>query len=531
MVKKFLRRVNRSNSFNVAAALIGFFYLASRFLGLVRDRLLASHFGIGAQPDAYAAAFRLPDLIFTLLVSGAFAVAFIPVFTEHWMGKDKQKAWDLTNSLLNWLAVATLVICTLLFIFVGPITSLITPGFDAYRHDLAVNLTRIMLWTPFFFAISSVMGSVQQSFNRFLFFSISGVFYNLGIIFGIIFLSPRFSIYGVAIGVLLGAAVQALIQILGMAGLGYRYRWRFKLSDSGVKRVFRLMVPRALDQGIDQVNYTVQTVIGSNLSTGSLTSFYYANNLRNVPLMIFGTAIATAAFPDLAQRAAKDDKPGLIDKLISNTRLILFFVVPATVVSIVLRGYIVRLLFGFGSEVTANTLGWFAGTIVFTSIFFLVARFYYAMQDTKTPLYLSIFTIGFNIVLSLILSPHFGVVGLAAAQSIVAAIEAVVLFGLLRKKLPRLGLPEIFDGALRIGLSSILMGAAIYFAIVYVFPLYSYDVGLTVIAPKFLGLIAIGTLAYLLPCYLLDLDEAHAFLGRFFGYLKRPLYMFGNDSN
>ncbi|HSX14829.1 MAG TPA: murein biosynthesis integral membrane protein MurJ [Candidatus Saccharimonadales bacterium] len=519
-MKQLISKFNRRNSFSGAATLIGFFYLASRFLGLVRDRLLASHFGIGAMPDAYAAAFRIPDLIFTLMVSGAFAVAFIPIFTEFWVKKEREQAWHLTNSLLNILAVATIVICALIFIFVGPISSAIAPGFDPYRHQVLVNLTRIMLWTPVFFAISSVMGSVQQSFNRFLFFAISGIFYNLGIIFGIIFLSERFSIYGVAIGVVIGAASQALIQILGMFGLGYRYHWRFRLRDLGVVRVIRLMIPRALDQGIDQINYTVQTIIGSQLATGSLTAFYYANNLRNVPLVIFGTSIATAAFPDLAARAARNDIKGLVDKLDENTRLILFFVVPAAAVAILLRGYIVRLLFGFGNQTTANTLGWFAATIIFQSLFFLVARFYYALQDTKTPLYLSIFTIGLNIVLSLILSPHYGVVGLAMAQSIVSALETTVLYLLLMRKLPTIGLGRIMNGALKIGVASLIMGSLIYLSLNYLLPLNVGDRGLFVVAPKFLALLAIGTVGYLLPCYLMRLEEAHAFTSRFFNYLR-----------
>ena len=290
----------------------------------------------------------------------------------------------------------------------------------------------------------------------------------------------------------------------------------------------RLMIPRALDQGIDQINYTVQTVIGSNLSTGSLTAFYYANNLRNVPLMIFGTAISTAAFPDLAARAARNDIAGLIEKLSSNTRLILFFVMPATVVTVVLRGYIVRLLFGFGNQTTANTLGWFAGTVVFTSLFFLVARFYYAMQDSKTPLYLSVFTIGFNIVLSILLAPRYGVVGLAIAQSVVAAIETTILYILLTKKLPSLGLPSIINGAYKIVLASMIMASSIYLSLVWLFPLNAADRGFLVIAPKFLLLLVIGTVAYLVPCYVLKLDEAHAFMGRFLGYIKRPLNILGN---
>jgi putative peptidoglycan lipid II flippase len=219
----------------------------------------------------------------------------------------------------------------------------------------------------------------------------------------------------------------------------------------------------------------------------------------------------------------------LVEKLDSNTRLILFFVVPATVVAILLRGYIVRLLFGFGNQTTANTLGWFAGTIIFQSLFFLVARFFYALQDSKTPLYVSVFTIGFNIILSLLLSPRYGVVGLAMAQSIVAAIETLILYGLLSRKLPSLGLPRIFDGVYKIGLASTIMGCSIYLANYWLLPLNSLDRGLVVIAPKFLALLAVGTMAYLIPCYLLNLEEAHAFVGRLISYLRRPMAFFGSN--
>src|SRR5438309_1917938 len=148
----------------MAAVLISVSYLASRILGLLRDRLLAAHFGIGPLTDAYTAAFRLPDLLFTLLVSGAFAVAFIPVLAEHWSKEEREEAWEVTSTLLNLLAIATLVAGGVIFILAGPLTRLVAPGFDPYRHQVTVNLTRIMLVTPFLFALSSVWGSVQQAF-------------------------------------------------------------------------------------------------------------------------------------------------------------------------------------------------------------------------------------------------------------------------------------------------------------------------------------------------------------------------------
>lgn len=521
-MKKLLEKINHRTNFSFAAAFIGASYLASRFLGLLRDRLLAAHFGIGIQADAYTAAFRIPDLIFTLLVSGAFAVAFIPVFTAHWTAEEKEKAWNLTSTMITFLAVATLIICGFVFIFVGPVTRIIAPGFDAYRLHLTANLTRIMLITPVFFAVSSVVGSLQQAFNRFVFFSLSGVFYNLGIIFGIVFLSPTHSIYGVAYGVVIGAALQALVQIFGLFGLGYRYSLRLNWRDPGVWRVITLVIPRSLDQGIDQINYAFQTIIGSKLAAGSLTAFYYANNLREVPLAIFGTAIATAAFPGLAAKAAKGDKTALVEDLVFNARLILFLVIPSAIAAVILRGYIVRLLFGFGNASTANTLGWFSGSIVFQAIFFLVVRMFYSLQDSKTPLFTSIFAISFNIGLSLILAPHFGIAGLAAAQSIVAALETTALIVILRTKLPSLGLRQIWSGLSRMLVANAIMASLLYIAVAQFLPLYDLDRGFHVIAPKFLLIVVIGAIGYLVPCYALRLPEAHTFMRKLKTQLLRP---------
>src|SRR3954468_24227590 len=152
---KLLDRANQRNTVGMAAFLISMSYLASRLLGLFRDRLLATHFGIGAQIDAYTAAFRLPELLFTLLVSGAFAVAFIPVLSEHLVKDDREEAWKLTSSLLTLLVVGTIVVAVVLFIFADPITThLVAPGYHDFRHNLTVHMTRIMLATPVLFAIS-----------------------------------------------------------------------------------------------------------------------------------------------------------------------------------------------------------------------------------------------------------------------------------------------------------------------------------------------------------------------------------------
>jgi len=523
-VNAFIARLNRTRpGVSATAVIISTSYLASRLLGLLRDRLLVAHFGIGPQADAYAAAFRLPDLLFTLLVSGAFTVAFIPVFTARREQGQEREAWDLSSDLLTILSLATIAIAVVAFIFADPITTLIAPGFDASRHHLTVGLTRIMLITPFLFAVSSVLGSIAQAFNRFLIFALASVFYNVGIIFGILFLSPTHSIYGVAYGVVIGAGLQAALQGLGLAGLGYRFRLRIRRPSRDVWRVIVLMIPRSIDQGIDQLNYIIETVIGSRLSTGSLAALYYANNLKNVPLVLIGNSIATAAFPRMAARAAKGAKEALIHDFVLNSRLILFLVIPAGIVTVIMRGYIVRLLYGFGDATTANTLGWFAGTIVFASLFFLVSRVFYAMQDTKTPLYTSLVAMVATVGLAFSLSSVFGVVGLAMAQSLSTAGETIALIIILQQRLGQIGLGEIWHGLRRMTVAGAIMAGVTYISVARLFPLYRSDLGIGVVGPKFLMLIVVASASYLIPCYLLKLREAHKFLGMLKQQILKPL--------
>ena len=521
-MKNLISKANNGQTIGGAAILMSVAFALSRLIGLYRDRLLASHFGVGPVVDAYTAAFRLPDLLFSLLVSGAFAVAFIPVFGEY-LSKDKQdEAWDIASSLFNILVIATLVGAGIIILFADPLTYLVAPGFDSGRHQMTVDLTRIMAITPVFFAISSIFGSVAQSFNRFRIFSFASVFYNLGIIFGIVVLSSHYGIYGVAYGVVLGTIIQALVQVLGLAGLGVKYRPRLNFRLKGVRQVLKLMVPRVLDQGIDQINYTVETIIGSALAAGSLTAYYYANNLKNVPLVLFATAISTAAFPQLARRAASGTQAELIKSYVRTARLILFLAIPSALFAVVARGYIVRLLFGFGDISTANTLGWFAGTIIFTSLFQLVCRVFYAMQDTKTPLTISIISIGLNIVLSIILSHQYGVVGLAMAASLVAAAETITLIVILRRRQGGFGERQLASAALPMTAAATIMAGVAYFFISRLIPLYASDKGFMTVGPKFFVILIASGLVYLGVCLVLRVTEVRQLSRRIYEMARKP---------
>jgi putative peptidoglycan lipid II flippase len=506
--KRFLDATNRKQTVAGAAIIISGAYLLSRLLGLLRDRLLVAHFGIGPELSAYNAAFRLPEFLFVLLVSGAFAVAFIPVLTQHLERDDREVAWRVTSTLLNLLVLGTIAGGLLIVVFAGPLTTLITPGFDQTTHDLTVQLTRMMAITPVMFAISSVLGSVQQAYNRFFFFALAGVLYNIGIIIGIVLFADSFGIYGAAWGVILGVLLQALVQILGLYGLGFKYRPLLSLQLAGVRKTLRLMVPRSIDQGIDQINYSVETVIGSTVSVGAIGQFALANNLKNVPLVLIGSSITTAVFPRLAARAT-GAREGLVQAYVQTARLILFLAIPSALFAIVARGYIVRLLYGFGDAATANTLGWFAGTIVFTSLFMLVTRVYYAMQDTKTPLYLSLGSIPLNLALSFLLSRHYGVVGLAMSASFVAALETTLLMLILRYRYGHFGGRRILRSAMPMALAGVIMASAVYLLIQRVVPLYAIDQGFSTLAPKFLLIVVVAAVSYLVPCYAMRLPETN----------------------
>jgi putative peptidoglycan lipid II flippase len=331
---------------------------------------------------------------------------------------------------------------------------------------------------------------------------------------GIVTFAKHLGIYGVAWGVVLGVILQALFQWLGLYGLGFKYRLTLSLKLAGVRQTLKLMVPRSIDQGIDQINYSVETIIGSTISANAIAQFALANNLKNVPLVLIGSSITTAVFPRLAARAASGERAELIEGYVKTARLILFLAIPAALFALVARGYIVRLLYGFGDSATANTLGWFAGTIVFTSLFMLISRVYYAMQDTKTPLYLSLASIPLNIALSIIFARWYGVVGLAMSASIVAVLETVTLGIILRRRQGNFGEGHILTGGISMAFGGAIMALVIYLLITYTFPLYAVDHGFWTLMPKFVLITLAGAAAYLLPCIVMQLPEAKVILTR-----------------
>lgn len=512
------------NSITAGAMLVGVSSLISRFLGVVRDRILASEFGAGAELDIYYAAFRLPDLIFNLVVLGALSAGFIPLFTSvindyrgrRGEGADaNSQAWRLANNVLGFLFLGLGLLSFIGIVFAPVLTRLMAPGFSAADQDLTVSLTRIMFLSPLFLGISGVLGGILQSFKRFLIYSIAPILYNLGIILGALYLVPRWGLEGLAWGVVLGAALHFLIQLPAVWQLGFRYRLLLDWSDDRTKKIARMMVPRTLSLAISQMNLVVITIIASQLSSGSLAVFNFANNLQSFPVGIFGISYAIAAFPALAASAFDAEK--LRASFSQSFRQILFFIVPATVLIIALRAQIVRVVLGSGNFdwqdtiLTMDTLALFSLSLFAQATTPLLVRVFYARHNSVTPFYIGLVSVAANVAFALGLSRTMGVVGLALAFSIGSLVNFCLLWVWLYFRVDRLDLANILRSALKFLVSALAAGMAAQITKLLVWPF----IDMTKFSGVFIQLISAvgaGLLAYGVFCYLLQSEEFFGFL-------------------
>lgn len=451
----------QSQTITGAAFVLALASLASRFLGLVRDRLLAGNFGAGDALDVYYAAFRVPDLVYNLLIMGALSAGFVPVFISFWKSDDqRQESWHFVNSLLNILLVGLLVLGGLFFIFTPWLMKLITPGFGPEKMAQTVMLTRLMFLSPLLLGISSVWGGVLQSAKRFLVFSLTPIFYNLGIIFGILFLAPKLGVLGLAWGVALGALLHMIIQVPAIWSLGWRYQFSFDWRHEGVRRLTRLMLPRALTLAVSQLNFVAITILASSLAAGSLAVFNLAYNIWTFPLGILAASLAIAVFPSLSEKAARQDWSGFADNFSATFRQILFLILPASVLLIVLRAQIVRVILGtgkFGWEdtiLTINSLQYLAFGLFAEALILLLLRGFFALEDTKTPFWLGLLSSAARIGGAWWFSFSWGVAGLALGYAVGGIINMFLLWIFLARKvarLARLDLGESWRGDLRFG--------------------------------------------------------------------------------
>ncbi|MBU1034642.1 murein biosynthesis integral membrane protein MurJ [Patescibacteria group bacterium] len=509
-MKTFFSRLwhGETNGLTTAAFIVGGASMASRVIGVLRDRVLASSFGAGDVLDVYYAAFRLPDLLYTLLILGALSAGFIPVFAEYLETKGEGEAWRLAERVLSVIGATMLIVCSALVIFAPLLVPAMLPGFGGEKLEAAIKLTRVMALSPFFLGLSAVMGGILQATRRFMAFALAPVFYNFGIIFGALVLAPVMGVTGLAWGVVLGAFLHLITQSSVALRLGLRRIPAPSLRTEGVRRILFLMAPRTAGLAVSQVNMVILLSLASALPVGSIAVFNLANNLQSFPVGIFGIAFSVAAFPSLARAAGAGRNEEFRDILNSAARKVVFLLLPSTVIFILLRAQIVRLVLGTGvfdwndTIRTANILGIFAVSMIFQALAPLVARAFYALQDTWTPLVAGVLSEAFNLTLAILLRNYFGIMGLAIAFSVAAFFNLLLLVWLLNLKRGSLGEGKFTLSAAKTCAASIALlgfGWLVRQAVGTVFPLHTFwQVALQAIATILMGMGAFIVVAILL---------------------------------
>jgi putative peptidoglycan lipid II flippase len=530
-------KLNSKLPLRLVAGLLAGSTLISGLLGLFRDRYFNSLYYLTypSGADAYAVAFTVPDFMFIILVSGALSVSFIPVFNQRLAKGNKKSAWELSTSIMNLMALATLIVSVLIIIFADVLVRYVVgPGLDESSRALAVSMMRVIAVSPMLFAVATVVTSMQQAVGRFAFFALAPALYNVGIIIGLLFFTNGINIFGwqafeggimgVALGVVLGAILQLIVSTIGLFGMGFDYRFKIYWKNKGFRQVLRLLPPRSLDQGIDYVNSIVEVNLASRMIAGSVLAYRQVTSLTYMPINLIGVAISTAAFPRMTERIAQG-RPDLFKaELQSVLRVIIWLALPVTVIAIFARGYIINFIVNGGDPYMASILAILAVSILFRSVYFISARSFYAQQDTRTPLYISLFTISLNITLAIwfSLGLGLGVHGLAWAAVIVSAIEVAILFYLMSRRIKGLFDKPFLHAIGRMASSAGFMTVITYLTIVLL-PLSADDQRFLDSFPKFVLISGISFLSYFLFCYLFKLREVNPTIERIQKILfKRP---------
>ncbi len=388
-----------------AALTISFFSLVAKLLGLVRNRIFAGEFGAGDTLDIYFAAFRIPDFFYNILIVGILSAVFIPVFSEY-LARDEKEAWKLANTVLSVFLLIFIGFCLVAIVFAPELIAVVAPGFNAEKRQAAVELTRIMFLSPILLGISNIIGNILQVKKMFFSFALAPVMYNIGIIIGALFFIKPFGVAGLAYGVVLGALLHLLIQLPPLLKTGFVFRFLFDFTHAGLRKIVVLSLPRTVGLAAYQLNFIIITAIASTLSSGSISVFNFANDLQFVPIGIIALSFVSAVFPMLSMAYANKDINTFLRELYLTINQILYLVIPISLFLILERAQIVRVILGYGqfswedTRLTAAALGAFAVSIFAQSLIPLFTRAFYAIHNTKTPVFINVVSVFINIFFS-----------------------------------------------------------------------------------------------------------------------------------
>lgn len=524
MIKKLFN--HESKSIFSGALVVAVFYLINGILALLRNGLLAGKFGAGRELDIYYSAFRIPDLIYVILISGALSAGFIPLFAEKF-SKSKEEAWGFSNNILTTLTFILAIGALIIAIFAPLVVRLIVPGFDDASQQAVAKLVRIMMIQPVLLGFSNILAGILQNFKRFFITSLAPVFYNIGIIFGIVVLVPTMGLKGLAWGVVLGALFHLLIQIPSLKNLGFPFKFSLNFKSDNLKKIFVLMAPRTLGLISIQINFLIVTIIASTLSKGSLSIFNFANDLQSLPQNVFAISFAISAFPVLSQLF--DKKEEFIKTYRDTIKNILFFMVPIAIFYFIFRSQIIKLTLGYGKfnfqndALIIDVLGIFAIGMIGQSLLPLLIRIFFSMKDSIRPFLAGLLGNALNVVLSLILSKEFGVRGLALAFAISGYSNLFLLRFFLKKKMIKIQTENIFSSFFRIILASCISGLVAVFCLDIFKGVFEISKVSGLLFQTITSAI-IGVIVYLLILYFIKAPELE-YIKKFFNvkFKKQPL--------
>jgi putative peptidoglycan lipid II flippase len=448
--------------------------MTSRVLGVVREQVLAAYFGAGNAMDAFNVAFRIPNLVRDLFAEGAMSAAFVPTFTRRLTSEGKESAWRLGNNVITALLLITTLLVVLGIVFAGPLVRLFAGEYADVegKLELTVFLTRIMLPFLTLVALAAAFMGMLNALHRFFIPALSPAMFNVGTILCAVILVPLMPRWGlpgiaaVAIGTIVGGFLQAATQWPALAREGFRYRPRLDLQDDGLRRVLVLMGPGTIGLAATQVNVFVNTVLATGAGTGAVSWLNYAFRLMYLPIGLFGVSIATAAVPAVSRHAAADDRRGIRSTVADALSLMLMLNVPATIGLIALSTPVIRLIFerrAFTPDDTAATaaaLQFYAIGLVGYSVVRIASPTFYALNESRTPVKVSIASVLVNAALNIALVRVLGYRGLALGTSIAALVNAITLLVLLRRRLDGLDERRVIVSFAKITVASLVMGAA-----------------------------------------------------------------------
>ena len=463
MISQILNK--KTQTIHFAALILAVSSFFSLILGLIRNNLLSTSFA-REQTDIFFVAFRIPDLVYGILITGGITAAFLPVFSSYF-SKNKKQAFKLSSNVLCCFFIGLSGLSLILFIFAPFFIKYLVPGFTQAQQAITLQLMRIMFLSPILLGISAILSAILQYHNLFFAYALAPLFYNLGIILGILVFYPFFGMQGLAWGVVLGALLHLAVQIFPVRKTGFHLRLVCDLKFPGLRKIFKLAAPRAIGSGAYHISLIVITAIASTISSGAISIFYYSNYIYGVPISLIGISFATAVFPALSKNFIEKKRMEFLENFNTTFRHLSFFAIPSSFLFFVLRAQIVRLVYG-ASILQSNYFDWWATRLTSASVGILsfslltaclvpfLARVFFAFHDTKTPVKIAVGSMALNIAsayffvwllgfdnffqrfLAVILKISFlenqGVIGLALSITLTSLFQAFLLLYFLKKK-------------------------------------------------------------------------------------------------